>query len=100
MILDAQLAVLASRPDALERLASVDSMLALGPIGDRGVQALPAPARERRAGARARRRHRSVGAGEARAAELRSLTPRQRRFSLRTTFEIPTRPYHRLRGPP
>jgi tetratricopeptide (TPR) repeat protein/tRNA A-37 threonylcarbamoyl transferase component Bud32 len=34
MILDAQLAMLASRPDAGQRLASLDSMLALGPIGD------------------------------------------------------------------
>ena len=34
MILDAQLAMLAGRPDAHARLTSLDSMLALGPIGD------------------------------------------------------------------
>jgi serine/threonine-protein kinase len=34
LILDAQLAMHAGRPDAAQRLASLDSMLALGPIGD------------------------------------------------------------------
>ena len=34
LILDAQLAMLAGRPDAAQRLVSLDSMLALGPIGD------------------------------------------------------------------
>ncbi|HEX6051371.1 MAG TPA: hypothetical protein VFZ21_18960, partial [Gemmatimonadaceae bacterium] len=34
LILDAQLATLAGRPDAHSRLTSLDSMLALGPIGD------------------------------------------------------------------
>jgi tetratricopeptide (TPR) repeat protein len=34
MILDAQLAARAARPDAAQRLSSLDSMLALGPIGD------------------------------------------------------------------
>jgi serine/threonine-protein kinase len=34
MVLDAQLALLAGRPDAARRLASLDSMLALGPLGD------------------------------------------------------------------
>ena len=34
MILDAQLAALAKRPDAAQRLSSLDSLLALAPIGD------------------------------------------------------------------
>jgi tetratricopeptide (TPR) repeat protein len=34
MVLDAQLATLAGRPDAARRLTSLDSMLALGPLGD------------------------------------------------------------------
>ena len=34
MILDAQLSALAGRPDAPQRLASLDSLLALGPVGD------------------------------------------------------------------
>jgi serine/threonine-protein kinase len=34
MILDAQLAALAARPDAGQRLASLDSLMALGPLGD------------------------------------------------------------------
>ncbi len=35
LILDAQLATLAGRPDAAQRLVSLDSMLALAPTGDR-----------------------------------------------------------------
>ena len=34
MVLDAQLAAFAGRPDAMRRLTSLDSMLALGPLGD------------------------------------------------------------------